>query len=74
MRVFSEENSKVLLGVAFGRAVEEVKAFTMEPKFFTYQFINPRSLYISKTLNLNNFETESQMFTVIVVHKILVPF
>lgn len=31
------------------------------------------SLHISKTLNFNHFETESQMLTVIAVHKILVP-
>lgn len=28
MRVISEETSKVLLGVAFGRAMGEVRAFT----------------------------------------------
>lgn len=39
-----------------------------------YSLHNTRnSLHISKTLNFNNFETESQIFTVIVVHKILVP-
>lgn len=35
--------------------------------------LKEHSLDISKTLNLNNFETESQKFTVIVIHKILVP-
>lgn len=33
--------------------------------------LKEHSLHISKTLN--NFETESQMFTVIAVHEILVP-
>lgn len=90
MRVFSEENSKVLLCVAFGRTMEEVRAFTTGIQccekeaceklvrksiwcFVKAWISNGRNIvYISAKLNLNNFETESQMFTVIAVHKILV--